>query len=205
MCVKFWDLTIALGWTNNFWDAELHYAFGYFWYYTRCMRNYHTRIPSRTLEMKCMRSGLPSEVHLPQSNGSIPSPRSLLSAHTPVYLHPRWWWSITHNREVGLFLTFTVRQGLQRNTGKQKRFCKSSWRRRAHLYFVGTKRKLNLTQVCKSVCTAITRRTKRSMLKMPVPLPAFRGWNEITQCLALCGLNEASDFCSEQTGSQHLY
>lgn len=69
--------------------------------------------------MKCMRSGLPSGVHLPQSSGSIPSPRSLLSAHTPVYLHPRWWWSITQNREGGLFLTFTVRRGLQGNTGKQ--------------------------------------------------------------------------------------
>lgn len=151
---------------------------------------------------KCSLVYLPNEVHLLQSSGSSPGPQSLLSAHTPVYLHPRWWWSITQNREGGLFLTFTVRRGLQGNTGK--RFCKSSWRRRAHLYFVGTKRKLNMTQVCECVCTAITCRTKRSMLKMPVPLPAFRGWNEITQCLTLCGLNEASDFCSGQTGSQHL-
>ncbi len=96
---KFWDLRIALPPQSVVYllgqtVSEMPYCicFRLFLIYTSSMRNNHTweGIQSRTLQMKCMRSGLPSEVHLPQSSGSSPSPRSLLSAHIPVYLHPRW-------------------------------------------------------------------------------------------------------------------
>lgn len=157
-------------------------CFRLFLIYTSSMRNNHTweGIPSRTLQMKCMKNGLPSEVHLPQSSGSSPSPRSLLSAHILVYLHPRWWWSIMYNRDYFQYILYTSKIELSqdcKDTGKKNRFCKSSGKRRAHLYFIDTKRKLNLTHN-KCVCTAIIWCKKRSMLEKPLLLPDFSGRNE---------------------------